>query len=132
MVQQIEINGKSVRVLFGMHFIEKFSSRIIEYADKGIEFSDTDALPLIVWFGYDNWCYSNKVPVELTEVEVNVGIEMFYHNDDDNAIAKLIEIAKEYNNSKMGKALNKEAAEVKNEAKKKLIGQKLKPSRSGR
>ena len=55
MVQQIEINGKPVRVLFGMHFIQNLSKHLEEAATNGGV--DEDDIPaLIVWYGYLCWC----------------------------------------------------------------------------
>ena len=126
MVQQIEINGKAVRVLFGMHFAENFSNEISSQLkeDGSINLSSSKFTTILIWFGYLNWCEVKDEPAQVTKSDVYEWVEGSYSENDEARIAQMVSIIAVYNKSTFAKGIEK----VNEEAKKKLNGQTLEVS----
>lgn len=129
MVQQIEINGKAVRVLFGMHFAEHFTTDLFGSIneDGTVNIGSSKFMSTVIWFGYLNWCEVKDEPPQVTRSDVYEWVEMAYSESNEDAIKSFMDIMGAYKKSAYAKGIDKQNEEA---AKKKLNGAMLEPLHS--
>ena len=110
--QQIAINGKDIKIIFGNHLQEMIVSSVLEGGLSGIKYTT-----LIIFYGHENWCLANDCPILVKKSEVYQWMEDNYQTINEKNLQAAADLMEAYSQSEQYKKFVK----VGEESKKKTI-----------
>lgn len=127
--QQISINGKDIKIIFGNHLQEMIFNSITDGGLSGIKYTT-----FIIFYGHENWCFGNDCPVLVKRSEVYNWMEENYRDNNEKNLQAVVDLMDAYHQSEQFKKMKS----VGEEAKKKLqtihpapsVGETFEPSQS--
>jgi hypothetical protein len=128
MVGVATINGKEIRIHYGMTLAEQFSNLMLDNSGKEIKVkkpSTVQVLACIIFYGHENWCDLNDEVFSLKRSEVFNHVENAYSAKDEKALEEFAAITEGWTKSTYVADLIKAGKEVEDEKKKvKRVGSK--------
>jgi hypothetical protein len=121
MVGVATINGKEIRIHYGMTLAEQFSNLMLDNSGKEIKVkkpSTVQVLACIIFYGHENWCDLNDEVFSLKRSEVFNHVENAYASKDEKALEEFAKITEGWTKSTYVADLIKAGKEVEDEKKK--------------
>jgi hypothetical protein len=121
MVGVATINGKEIRIHYGMTLAEQFSNLMLDNSGKEIKVkkpSTVQVLACIIYYGHENWCDLHDEVFSLKRSEVFNHVENAYASKDEKALEEFAAITEGWTKSTYVADLIKAGKEVEDEKKK--------------